>query len=94
MILLHPQQRGYIEKIRHNIEYDAYMGDDSRSDRELYEELYELICEVVCMRHGTVRIGGEAYPYEMSRERLLKLNSFHLQYVIDFMQSTTVKIAN
>lgn len=88
------EQHGYIEQIRHNIDYDAYMGDDSRLDRELYEELYELICEIVCMRHGTVRIGGEAYPYEMVRERFLKLNSFHLQYIIDCMQNTTVKIAN
>lgn len=87
-------QRGYIEQIGHNIEYDAYMGDDSPLDRELYEELYELICEIVCMRHGTVRIGGEAYPHEMVRERFLKLNSFHQQYVIDCMQNTTVKIAN
>ena len=45
-------------------------------------------------RNGTVRIGGEAYPCEMVRERFLKLNSSHLQYGIDCMQSTTVKIAN
>lgn len=87
-------QCGYIEQIRKNIEYDAYMSDESHFDRELYQELYEIICEVVCMRHGTVRIGGEAYPYEMVRERFLKLNSSHLQYVIDCMQNTTVKIAN
>lgn len=88
------EQRGYIEQIRHNLDYDAYMGDDSRLDRELYEELYELICGTVCMRQDTVRIGGEAYPCEMVRERFLKLNSSHLQYVIDCMQNTTVKIAN
>lgn len=88
------QQSGYIEQIRKNIEYDAYMSDDSRLDRNLYEELYELICEIVCMRHDTVRIGGEAYPYEMVKERFLKLNSSHLQYVIDCMQKTTVKITN
>lgn len=84
----------YMEQIRKNIEYDAYMNDDSRFDRDLYQELYELICEIVCMRHDTVRIGGEAYPYEMVRERFLKLNSSHLQYVIDCMQKTTVKITN
>lgn len=88
------EQRGYIEQIRHNIDYDAYMGDDSRLDRELYGELYELICGIVCMRQGIVRIGREAYPCEMVRERFLKLNSSHLQYVIDCMQNTTVKIAN
>ncbi len=88
------ERAGYIEQIRKNIEYDAYMSDDSRFDRNLYQELYELICEIVCMRHDTVRIGGEAYPYEMVKERFLKLNSSHLQYVIDCMQKTTVKISN
>lgn len=88
------ERAGYIEQIRKNIEYDAYMSDDSRFDRNLYQELYELICEIVCMRHDTVRISGEAYLYEMVRERFLKLDSSHLQYVIDCMQKTTVKITN
>lgn len=39
-------------------------------------------------------IGGEVYPYELVKERFMQLNSSHLQYVIDCMQNTTVKISN
>ena len=64
------------------------------SDRELYDELFEIICEVVCVKHRTVRIGGDEYPYELVKAKYLKLNSSHLNYVIDCMKNTTTKIAN
>lgn len=42
----------------------------------------------------TVRIGGDEYPYELVKAKYLKLNSSHLNYVIDCMKNTTTKIAN
>lgn len=83
-----------IGKIKANIEYDIFMNDSSYHDRELYHELYEIIYEIVCIKHEAVRIGGGVYPYELVKERFLQLNSSHLQYVIDCMQNTTVKITN
>lgn len=85
---------GYIEQIKENIEYDDYMNNNDYNDRELYHELYEIIYEIVCIKHETVRIGGEVYPYELVKARFLSLNSAHLQYVIDSMQNTSVKITN
>lgn len=63
-------------------------------DRELYDELFEIICEVVCVKHKTVRIGGDDYPYELVKSKFLKLNSSHLNYVIGCMKNTTTKITN
>lgn len=83
-----------IEQIKANIDYDSYMHNNDYHDRELYRELYEIIYEIVCIRHESVRIGGEIYPYEQVKGRFLTLNSTHLQYVIDCMQGTTVKITN
>lgn len=84
----------YIEIIKENIEYDHNMKYDDKQDRELYDELFEIICEVVCVKHRTVRIGGDEYPYELVKAKYLKLNSSHLNYVIDCMKNTTTKIAN
>lgn len=84
----------YMEFIRENIEYEHHMKYDSIMDRELYEELYEVICDVVCVRRESVCIGGEQYPYELVRAKFLKLNSSHLQYVMNAMRGTTVKIKN
>lgn len=83
-----------MELIRENIEYEHHMKYDGYGDRELYDELYQVICEVVCVRHESVRIGGESYPYGLVREKFLKLNSSHLQYVMRSMRETTVKITN
>ena len=84
----------YIEIIKENIEYDHYMKYGDKQDRELYDELFEIICEVVCVKHRTVRIGGDESPYELVKAKYLKLNSSHLNYVIDRMKNTTTKIAN
>ena len=84
----------YIEIIKENIEYDHYMKYSDWQDRELYDELLEIICEVVCVKHKTVRIGGDDYPYELVKSKFLKLNSSHLNYVIGCMKNTTTKITN
>ena len=84
----------YIEIIKENIEYDHYMKYGDKQNRELYDELFEIIREVVCVKHRTVRIGGDEYPYELVKAKYLKLNSSHLNYVIDRMKNTTTKIAN
>ena len=84
----------YIDIIKENIEYDHYMQYSENQDRELYDELFGIICEVVCVKHKTVRIGGDEYPYELVKAKYLKLNSSHLKYVIYCMKNTTTKITN
>ena len=84
----------YIQIIRKNIEYDHYMKYNEWKDKALYDELYELICEIVCVKRKTVKVNGEDYPYELVKSKFLKLNSSHIQYVIESMQTTTTKIGN
>ena len=66
----------------------------STQDKGLYDELFEVICEVVCVKHKTVKIGGDDYPYELVKSKFLKLNSSHLEYVMECMKNTTTKITN
>ena len=84
----------YIALIKENIDYEYHMKYDNWQNRALYEELFEVICEVVCVKHTTIRIAGEEYPYELVKSKFLKLNSGHLEYVIDCMRDTNKKIAN
>ena len=84
----------YIELIRDNIEYEHHMKYDKRGERELYEEIYEIICDVVCVERDTVRINGEKYPYALVKSRFLKLNSCHVEYVMERMKDIVVKITN
>lgn len=84
----------YMELVRQNIEYDHHMKYDRPDERGLYEELYAVICEVVCVKHRSVRVGGEEYPHGLVKERFLKLNEEHLRYVIGCMRNTATKITN
>lgn len=84
----------YIRLIRENIDYDELVECMEPEEAELYQELFGVICDVVCVKRKTVRIGGENYPYELVQSRFLKLNSSHLQYVMDCMHNTTTKITN
>lgn len=84
----------YIEIIKANIEYDLHMHYGDLRVRELYDELFEIICEIVCVKRKTVKIGGDDYPYELVKSKFLKLNSSHLEYVIECMKNTTTKITN
>lgn len=84
----------YMELIRENLEYDHHMKYDDGKDKELYKEIYETICDVVCVKRRTIRINGEDYPYELVKNRFLKLNSSHVQYVMGCMKDTVTKITN
>ena len=82
----------YKQLIRDNIEYDHHMKYDRVRDKEIYQELYELICDIVCVRRKTVHIGKTDYPYEVVKSRFLKLDSSHLEYVIESLNNTTSEI--
>lgn len=84
----------YIAIIKENIEYENHMRFEKYGNKELYQELFEVICEVVCLKHKGIRIGGEEYPYELVKSKFLKLNSGHLEYVMECMKNTTTKIGN
>ena len=84
----------YMGLIRDHLEYDHHMKYDECNDREIFEEIYEIICDIVCVKRSVVRINGEDYPYELVKSRFLKLNSGHVEYVMDCMRRTTTKITN
>ncbi len=84
----------YMKLIRDNIEYERHMEYDQYNSKEMYKEIYETICDVVCVKRKTIRINGEDYPYELVKSRFLKLNSSHMEYVMERMKDTVTKITN
>lgn len=81
--------------IHNNLEYEHHMKYASEyKDIDLFQEIYELICDVVCIKRKTIRINGEDCPYELVKSRFLKINSGHVEYVINCMRSNKEKIIN
>ena len=87
------ERENYRELILENIEYD-YLCRDDRLDRDMLNELVELMVDTVCSRRETIRIAGDDYPAEVVKSRFLKLNSSHIEYVLDRMRDNTTYVRN
>ena len=83
----------YREIILDNIGYE-YLIQDSHIDREQLDEIAELIVDTVCTARKTVRIAGDDYPAEVVKSRFMKLDSSHVQYVMDCMRENTTYVRN
>lgn len=85
--------QAYEEVIKDNIEY-ACLIQDKNIDRGMLDEIVALMLETVCTRRKVVRIAGDDYPAELVKSKFMKLNSSHIQFVIDCMHQNTTKIRN
>ena len=50
--------------------------------------------ETVCTARKTIRIAGDDYPAELVKSKFLKLNSNHIEFVLDCMRENTTKVRN
>ena len=87
------EANAYRDLIMTNIEYDILVQNE-RMDRDLLDELVELMVDTVCSRRETIRIAGDDYPAEVVKSRFLKLNSSHIEYVLDRMRENTTYVRN
>ena len=86
-------RESYRELILENIEYDFWKNSD-RVDHEMLDEITELIVDTVCSARKTIRIAGDDYPAEVVKSRFMKLDSSHVQYVMDCMKDNTTYVRN
>ena len=87
------EMQDYRELILENIEYD-HLCREFETYREDLDEIVELIVETVCARRKTTRIAGADFPHEVVRSRFLKLDSSHIEYVLDRMRENTTYVRN
>ena len=83
----------YREIIRENLEYDI-MVDRYQYDSERIDGIVDLILETVCTARKTIRIAGDDYPAELVKSKFMKLDSSHLEFVLDCMKKNTTEIRN
>ena len=87
------ERENYRELILENIEYDILVQNE-RMDRDRLNELVELMVDTICSRREMIRIAGDDYPAEVVKSRFLKLNSSHIEYVLDRMRDNTTYVRN
>lgn len=86
--------RIYTEIIKENISYDTLMERSSFGEREDIDEIVELMVEVICVKRKMVKISGAEYPYDLVKGKMLKVNIFHIEYVLECLHKTTTEIRN
>ena len=83
----------YREIIKDNIDYDILLHDN-KYDKDRIDEILDLILETICTARKTLRIAGDDYPAELVKSKFLKLNSSHIEFVLDCMKQNTTKVRN
>ena len=63
-------------------------------DRETLDAIMDLMLDIVCTKRKTIRIAGDDKPVSVVKSQFLKINSMHLEYVMDCMKKNPAKVRN
>ena len=87
------ERETYRQLILENIEYDI-LCQDRKLRRDDLDEIVEIMVDTVCANKPFIRVSGEDKPADVVKSRLLKLDSGHIQFVLDCMNENTTKVRN
>ena len=87
------ERETYRQLILENIEYDI-LCQDRKLRRNDLDEIVEIMVDTVCANKPFIRVSGEDKPADVVKSRLLKLDSGHIQFVLDCMNENTTKVRN
>lgn len=83
----------YRRTVRRNIDYDDLTENPTLSEVQL-DEIVELLVETLCSQKPTIAVAGDELPASLVKDRLLKLNSTHIEYVMDSMKKNIGAVRN
>lgn len=87
------EREQYRELIRDNLEID-FLSQNRRYDIDRLNEIVEIMLDAVCSTSPTIRINGEDMPQPVVKSRFLKLDSGHIEYVLQSMADCPSDIRN
>lgn len=79
------------ELVLENIEYEYIKHNH---DNEQLKEIVDLMVETLCSTKAIINISGDDYPAQLVKEKLLRINSLHIDYVFESLRKTTTYIRN
>ena len=89
-----PDVMGYDEAretVKENIEYEIL---SERYPVERLDEIVDIASEALCSMRSTFSLGKDTYPYALVKDRLLRLDSSHIEYILDCIDGNTTDIRN
>ncbi len=86
------EKRAHFKKrVEKNINYTAAV---EKFGKGWCDEIVELITDTLISEREYIKIGGENYPAEAVKSRLLKINDMHLSYINDALSENHSRIRN
>ena len=89
-----PDVMGYDEAretVKENIEYETL---SERYPVERLDEIVDIASEALCSKRSSFSLGKDTYPYALVKDRLLRLDSSHIEYILDCIDGNTTDIRN
>ena len=89
-----PDVMGYDEAretVKENIEYETL---SERYPVERLDEIVDIASEALCSKRSTFSLGKDTYPYALVKDRLLRLDSSHIENILDCIDGNTTDIRN
>ena len=83
----------YSRIIRDNTECD-FIIQQKPEKKEIILELIDIIVDTVCSTKPAIRVNGEDIPHDIVKSVFLKLNSSHIEYVLDAMDNNISDVRN
>lgn len=79
--------------VKRNLSYDVLVQDE-RFPAGRLDEIVDLITETLCSRRETMSVAGDEYPARAVKDKLLRLNSLHIEYVLNCLDRNTTQVRN
>lgn len=85
------ERKSFEAVIKENIDYDTIVQEYGK---DWLDEIVEIMVDVVCSREPFIRINKQAYPKEIVKNRFLKLNGSHIEYINMALKNNTSDVRN
>jgi len=82
--------KAYERLLKKQLDYEVLFGQFG----ERVDQTIELMLDTICGTRKYININSQPVALEVVKSRLLKLNLFHIQYVYEVFDKTTVDIKN
>lgn len=89
----HDTRADYREYFKDRLAIDILKERYPHQD-DILEGIEDLILDVVCSNKQKIRVNGEDMPINVVKSRFMKLDSSHVEYVMDSLSETTSQIRN
>ena len=87
------ERRSYASYFRDALEFE-YLLQQYPYDRETLQEILDLLVDTVCTKREYIRIASDDRPRDVVKSRFMKLDSSHIQYVLDCLKENTTDVRN